>query len=366
MAAYGGSYSGSFIPMLEAARAAVEQRGWSYQAVFTHGAEQPPWQAELHARKVGLRVAPEMGVRAATAWLRRFLAEQAGPTVLHTHFSRWDIPAVLATCRRRDTAVIWHLHTRLSDELVVRTRNLVRFGVAGRLIDRILCVAPEIRDKAVARLAPSQRTQVFPNAIDVSRYAPIPAAERAEARARFDFPIRSALLLVFAWDWETKGGPLLMGTVQELLRRGRTVHAIVVGSEDRARGAAAHLGLKDAVHPTPPVLDARMLYGAADIFVAASLGEGMPFALLEAIACGTPVVASDIAGHRFAGGMLTACRLVPRLPTAFADAIEAELAAGVRDRTERLAQSRAVIERDFSLERWSQRLVHVYDEVLPH
>jgi glycosyltransferase involved in cell wall biosynthesis len=169
---------------------------------------------------------------------------------------------------------------------------------------------------------------------------------------------------MFAWHWETKGGPLLLDTVQELRRRGIEVHAIVVGSVSRARDAAACLGLQDVVHTRPPMEDPRVLYGAADVFVAASFSEGMPFALLEAAACQTPVVASDIPGHRFAGAALPACRLVPRLPGAFADAIASELAAGTQDRATRVMQSRALIERDFSLESWSHRLLELYDQVL--
>ena len=139
---------------------------------------------------------------------------------------------------------------------------------------------------------------------------------------------------------------------------------MVVGSEIHARDAAVRLGLEDLIHPTPPVQDARVLYGAADIYIAASFSEGMPFALLEAIACGTPVVAADIPGHRFAGAALPACRLVPRLPIAFADAIAEELSTGSQNRAGRVAQSRARVERDFSLERWSQRLLKLCEEVL--
>lgn len=364
MAAYGGSYPGSFIPMLEAARVAVEARGWSYEAVFSDGVERHQWHSEMRARGVRTRVAPQMGVRAKTAWVRRLLDEDAGPTMLHTHFSWWDIPVALAAGPRGEAAVIWHLHTHLPHGIRGRARNLLRFVLARRFVDRIVCVAPEIRDRAVARLAPSGRTQVVPNGIDAARFASVAAAEGAQARARLGLPAGCTVVLMFAWHWETKGGPLLLETLQQLRRRGREVHAVVVGSENRARVAAVRLGLDDLVHPIQPVEDARTLYGAADIFIAASFSEGMPFALLEAVACGTPVVASDIPGHRFAGAALPACRLVSRLPVAFADGISEELSTGAQERARRVAQSRAIVERDFSLEQWSQRLLALYDDVL--
>ena len=60
------------------------------------------------------------------------------------------------------------------------------------------------------------------------------------------------------------------------------------------------LQLDGAVRGLPATESVTDLYGAADVFVAASVAEGTPFSVLESLACGTPVVASDIAGHRFA------------------------------------------------------------------
>ena len=114
------------------------------------------------------------------------LARRPAPTILHTHFSAWDLPAVFAAADRRDAGVVWHLHTRLQDEPVARLRNLVRFGGVGRLVDRMLCVGPEVRDKAIARLAPPARTQLFPTgstSIGFARSRPASAMRSARAWA---------------------------------------------------------------------------------------------------------------------------------------------------------------------------------------
>jgi len=367
LAAYGGAYTGSFIPMMQAARRAVESRGWAFETVFSSGAERYPWHGALRESGFPTRVAPALGRGAAVPWTRELLDERQGPTLLHTHFSQWDVPAVLAGRRHRDTAVVWHLHTRLEDDTAAVLRNAVRFGSFGRLTDRILCVAPQIREKAVRRLAPARRTEVLTNGIDVSRFAPPPAQarlkRRSETRERLGVPQDRTVLLMFAWDWETKGGELLLETVRELRARSRDVHAVIVGSQDTAQSEARVRGVEDLVHPIGPVQDTPALYGAVDLFIAGSVAEGMPFSLLEAVAAGTPVLASDIPGHRFAARSLPACRLAPRLPGAFADAIEAEIAADDNDRERRLAQSRTWIEQELSLSSWSQRLGEVYDSV---
>ncbi len=364
MAAYGGAYSGSFIPMLEAARVAIESRGWTYEAVFTPGVERHRWYWELRDRGVRVRVAPRLTRRGAPAWTRAVLSEHSGPTLLHTHFSAWDVPASIAAARRDDAAVIWHLHSRLLDSGIAQVRNAARFGLLGRSVARILCVGPGIRDQAIARLAPASRTELLLNGIDLSRFAPMSISERREARTRLGLSAENEVLLAFTWDWESKGGPLLLDTVRELRRRGRDVHGVVVGSENLVRAESERLDLDRTVHAMAPTEAVTDLYGAADLFIAASVAEGTPFSVLEGLASGTPVVASDIVGHRFADDAMPACRLVALHAGAFADAAEAELDAEPSDRASRLAQTRGLIERDFSLERWTRRLMDIYDDIM--
>jgi glycosyltransferase involved in cell wall biosynthesis len=363
LASYATAYSGSFIPMLEAARTGIESRGWTYEAVFPPGVERFGWYENMQAAGVRVRTSPEIGKRGAAGWTRDLLGERPGPTLLHTHFSAWDVPAAIAACPRRDTKVIWHLHSRLLEDAIPRARNAARFALLGRTVARILCVGPGIRAQAIARLAPAARTQVLPNGIDLHRFARVSAADRRTARERLGLPPDSRVLLTFAWDWETKGGPLFLDTVQTLNRRGRDVRAIIVGSEARSRREAERLHLDGAVHALPATESVRDLYGAADVFVAASVAEGTPFSVLEVLACGTPVVASDIAGHRFAAGGMQACRLTARTAPAFAEAIEAEFDSSAEARAERLDQTRAQIESEFSLTQWTRRLLSVYDDV---
>jgi glycosyltransferase involved in cell wall biosynthesis len=318
----------------------------------------------LRAAGVRVHVGPPAGIRGATAWLAGLLAQERTPTLLHTHFSYWDLPAALTALRFEQATVVWHLHSFLTDEALARGRNLVRFAVIGRLVDRILCVGPEVYYKAIARRAPAERTQVFPVGIDTHRLSPVSAAERRAARTRMGLGDRSAVLLLFGRDWEQKGGPLLLATLRELRARGRDVIAIVVDVPAETDTELAPLELAGLVRRMPPTDGARELFAAADIFVAASVVEGMGLAPIEAMACGTPVVASDVPSLRYTAAGLSACRFAPRLPTAFADAIEAELDAGAPDRDARLAQSRTAILRTYSLEGWSERLLSLYLELI--
>ncbi|MBV8987379.1 MAG: glycosyltransferase family 4 protein [Solirubrobacterales bacterium] len=243
-------------------------------------------------------------------------------------------------------------------------KNLVRFGAVGRLVDRILCVGPEIRDKAIARLAPAGRTQLFANAIDVTRFRPREGRDRALARAWLDLPDKTPTLLIFAWNWNVKGGSLLLEAVRELRSQGRDVLAVVVGSEAECRAEAKRLELESSIRSVAPIDDPRVLYAAADIFVAPSSAEGMPWAVLEALSCGIPVIASEISAHQYLGRSLPACRVVPLSTLTFSNAIATELDAAPGPRRVRLQESRTQIEREYSLGQWSTRLIDMYEQLL--
>jgi glycosyltransferase involved in cell wall biosynthesis len=364
LADYGGPYPGSFVPMLEAARSAVEASGagWSFEAVFTPGVERWPWYSELQASGARTRVAPAMGSRAAVPWLRSLLAETPGQTLLHTHFSAWDLPAGAAVLARRDAKLIWHLHTPLADTASIRARNLVKFAVVGRTTERILCVGPEIYEKALERRAPAARTSLFPNGVDFDRFALAGAPERAAARARLGLGAEATVLVSFAWDWERKGGQLFLDAAEQLRSHGQDVLSVPVVIEGRASELEAQSSARNAVRPMSVIDDVRDLYAAADVFVAASTAEGMPFSVLEALASGTAVVASDILSHRFIGSDLPTLRLVERSGPAIAAAIAEEI--GERDTRERRgAETRELLEPDFSLARWTERLGDLYGEL---
>ncbi len=364
LAAYGGSYPGSFIPLIEAARDATEARGWSFEAVFTAGVKQHPWYDALRASGTRVRVGPPMGRRAATGWVHALLREHDGPTVLHTHFSYWDLPAALARGASKRTAVVWHIHTPLSDRPLLRATNVIRFAAVGRAVDQILCVGPSIHDAVIGRLSPKGRTVIFPNGIDVARFAPVSESERRRARARLGLSDNAAVLVSFVWDWKRKGGPLLLETVRELQARGRHVVACLVGAPRDVSELGPRLEPPTGIRHIDPIDETRTLYAAADVFVAASEAEGMPFAVLESICCGTPVVVSDISSHRYVAVHMPGCRLTPRSASSFATAIESELDAPGPQRAGRLAESRVYIERQLTTSRWAQRLIELYAETI--
>jgi glycosyltransferase involved in cell wall biosynthesis len=287
------------------------------------------------------------------------------PTVLHTSFNTFDIPAALAGRRRDHVAVFWHMHSRLNRGLVVTTRNVARFSVLGRMVERILCVAPNVADAVRGRGAPRDRVVVWPNAIELERFPPVDDERRRIARERLGVPQESTVLLHFGWDWERKGGDIFAAAVKDLRSTSPELVGISVGGGAQAEACRAELGLTpDAFRVLDPLDEVQVLHAAADVFVTPSRGEGMPFAMAEALASGVPVVASRIPGQEVLGDGLRACVLTSLEPAEVAGGVRSLLARDPATATADANDARAQISDRHSLQSWSDRLLDLYEEAI--
>jgi glycogen(starch) synthase len=149
--------------------------------------------------------------------------------------------------------------------------------------------------------APDQRVDVIPNGVEVDALAP-PADEiRALRRTLADDDTH---LVLFAGRLEyEKGVQTVLHALERLVTRVGAVRFLVAGVgtySDELRRLVDELGLEHRVHFTG-FLEERALrlhYAAADVAVAPSIYEPFGLVATEAMACGTPVVASDTGGLR--------------------------------------------------------------------
>ena len=365
LADYGGPYPGSFVPMMTRLAERARARGARVEAVFSNVARERSWLREFEAKAIPVRFMPTRPFRAARERISEMLAGFDGPTVLHTHFTSFDLPAVAAATSRRNAAVVWHVHAGATAALPAKLRNVAKYSLVGARVDRILCVSPEAATALRKRSLFRGQIEFFVNAIDTDRFPRITAAERAAARAKLAVPATAAALVHFGWDWERKGGDIFLAAAKLICADDdRDVVAVTVGGGDKARALRDELRLGARVLIPDATADVRTFYAAADAFVAPSRSEGMPYAVAEALATGVPVVASDIPGHRVLCEGLGACRLTSLDANGIAAATNALLARGP---AEAEAEADAAAERmrdSFDLRSWCDRLLDLYEDVL--
>lgn len=364
LADYGGTYAGSFIPMLRALTRVARARGFDVETIFTPVGRGREWVSELQAEEIPVRFSPTTGRRELRSWLESVVAEEKRPTVLHTHFTAFDVPAAQVAATAPETAAFWHVHSRARPELSVRARNVAKHLLFGRDVSGILCVAPDIATAMRRRFAPRRRVTFLPNAIDVERFPPVNPARRTAARKELRLPSDRRVLLHFGWDWQRKGGDLLLRAMSALVLSDPALIVASVGAGAEAQDLAARLGLERHFRALEPTDRVQALYAAADVFVSSSRAEGMPFSVAEALICGVPVVASDIPGHAQIGTGLDACRLTRLEPGALATGITEILSRSSADAHEQACLARAQIRATMDLRPWAERVLRIYEQAM--
>jgi phosphatidylinositol alpha-mannosyltransferase len=226
--------------------------------------------------------------RATWGWL-----ESRAVDLVHVHEPLVPGPArhAVAWAVRHGKPVVATFHANAERELPVQT--LLRRVAAAALgrIDHGIAVSRQA--KAFSRAVFRGRTAVIPNGVDLTRFAAALAA--APARAPHAAP---RVLFVGRFGERRKGFEVLLAAAERLRAAGRRLEVQVVGGGPEARfaGRAAAAGVAFAGRLGDRELAAA--YRDADLFCAPSLGgESFGMVLVEAMAAGCPVVASDIPGY---------------------------------------------------------------------
>jgi glycosyltransferase involved in cell wall biosynthesis len=139
--------------------------------------------------------------------------------------------------------------------------------------------------------------QVIPNGVAIKEFNAANWIERRErARAEFGFGNDDFVLLLLGNDWIKKGLPSLLTAMA--LSESPAIKLIVAGRDDRSlfQAELENLRLQGRVKFSAPRTDVIHFYAAADAYVGPSLEDAYGLPIIEAMACGLPVIASVCAG----------------------------------------------------------------------
>lgn len=170
--------------------------------------------------------------------------------------------------------------------------------------DRVFAVADALKQVAVSIGVPAEKVAVVGNGVDTARFIPL---DRADARAALGLPSDVPVLISVGGLVERKGFHRVIELLPRLRERWPGLIYLVVGgasaegnNRPQLEQQVAQLGLGDTVRflgSLPP--DAlKQPLSAADVFVLSTRNEGWANVFLEAMACGLPVVTTDVGGNR--------------------------------------------------------------------
>lgn len=194
-------------------------------------------------------------------------------------------------------------------------RRLLRSALARAA--EVFTVSDSLRRLALAVGADPARVRVVPNGVDTEKFRPV---ERAFARRQLGLAEEGPVLVSVGTLVERKGFHRVMAVLPRLRRSYPGLRYLVVGGagpegdgEAWLRQQAEDHGVADMVRflgPMPPE-SLRLPLSAADVFVLATRNEGWANVLLEAMACGLPVVTTDVGGNREVVSALELGEVVP-------------------------------------------------------
>ena len=354
---YLGNFMSSQLLLAEAVR---KELGLATHLVLAEGALGQPWLPELERPYLSWSILPERGHWPRIHHLERVVRERRA-AIVHSHFTYADLEA-LAAARRRGVKCVWQMHTGFEAySLRQRLKDIVKVGLLGRPVDRVVAVSDWVATLARRRGFRTDQVVLIPNAIVLDRFAALP--DKTEARARLGLDGQSEVALALAWWPEAKGADIVLAALERLSVDRPALVGLLVGEERLERFVQETLpGGAPWLRLTRFVEDARSLYAASDVFVSASRHEGYSYAVGEALACGLPVILSDIDGTRFfaeAPGSFTFASGDP-------NALAAQLASVLADpRRSSLGEAN----REWTLQHltiapWCERMLALYRELL--
>jgi glycosyltransferase involved in cell wall biosynthesis len=334
----------------------------------------PTWRIHVDAARAGSKA------RALLRMLWGLLRIVPGVDIVHVHgVSRKNIP-VIAVGKLFRRPVVLSLHTGGFDEPDAVARQGWLASWAFNAASRYLSVSPHLVAACVAAGVPPEKIRHVPNGVDLERFHP-PASddERGELRQALGLDRRRPVILFVGFFSREKQPHVLLdawlrlsrdpSSASTLLFVGATRSAYFEVDDSLARDMRARAdreGVGDRLIFVEPTHRVEEYYRAADVFVLPSSREGLPVALLEAMASGLPCIASRLPGATdvIIDDGCTGILVPPGDTAAIADAIQQLL----RDRAKAAAMgaaARARVGRDYSVALVAARWLAAYRELSP-
>jgi glycosyltransferase involved in cell wall biosynthesis len=271
-----------------------------------------PRHAVVDGIRVSRIVVDVRSVVSKIAAARRMLIELVRLTrrsdVVHVHGCSAKNVLVALVSRLLRRRLVLSLHTAGYDEPAAVKRQGALAWWAFLSADLYLSVSPALVDAYLAAGLPATRILHVPNGIDTDRFRPATAAERLDLRRRLSLPERRPVVLFVGFFSQDKQPHVLFDAWLTMQTRGIDTTLVYVGAaassyfevdEDLAGGIKREADVRalgDRVVFAGATHDVQDYFRAADVFVLPSRREGLPVALLEAMACGLPCIASRLPG----------------------------------------------------------------------
>ena len=245
---------------------------------------------------------------AGPRWLAACLTAMRRTDIVHLHgFSAKSIVAV-AVARRLGRKIVVKLTSVGHDDPITMRAKGARVFASFSLADRFVGVSPRFAELYAQSGLPPDRFRLIPNGVDLERFRPPADGERAALRRALGLPVdRMVVLFVGFFSREKRPDVAFDAWLDAEAGRARSTLVLVGQTRSdyyeideaiahRIRLDADRLGCADRLVLLERAPAIEQLYRAADVFILPTLREGLPNAVLEAMASGAACIVSRLPG----------------------------------------------------------------------
>lgn len=241
------------------------------------------------------------------------LVEKYEIDVVQTHLLRSFDFLALSLRLNNGPKVFWTFHNSLFDlreDHLTRHKWLLKpkrfshhvlYRLGSRWVDGLVAVSGDVKKSILKTMKgiPAEKINVILNSVDLARYGK--NFNRIAVRSRLGFGETEHLMAMVATFKKQKGHKFLVDAAASLIPDFPHLHILLVGDGeliDELQNQVRELDLEQNIHFLGMRNDIPEILVASDSFVLPSLWEGLPMALIEAMASGLPVIATDVSGTR--------------------------------------------------------------------
>ncbi len=278
----------------------------------------PQWATKGHRQERGVGILPEPmfyfpGIFKSLDgfWLERSISralrelQRMGPMdAVDAHFGYPEGVGCVRAAHKLGLPVFITLRG-LEAEYIRKPFIGPQLAAAIREADGCICVSHFLKELALDHGADPTKTIVIHNAIDASRFFP---GNKQEVRAQLGLPLRLPIVVSIGHLILRKRHHVLVDAFSEVVKHYPGAHLVVIGSDSFAPNYARDLrrrvaarGLLESVRfaGNIPASEIGRWLQAADVFALGTQREGCCNAILEALACGLPVVTTPVGDNSY-------------------------------------------------------------------
>ncbi|WP_219835803.1 glycosyltransferase [Paenibacillus sp. R14(2021)] len=325
-------------------------------------------QLAARLRDNGIKVI-EIGIEGQLSWVKLFslfrLMRKEKPHIVHAYMFHADFSSRIFGRLARVPIIISSIR---NENIGGRLRERL-LGVTKHMADCVTAVCKAAGERQVKQGAVSkQQLQILYNGVEMGRFAPPPSETLSHLRGELGIPARHFVYITVGRMVEQKNHLGLLESFASVVRDYPDSTLVIAGDgklRPRIEARVTELGLQGHVRCLGVRQDIPQLLHMSDAFVLSSNWEGFPNVVLEAMASGKPVVATQTGGvAELVDDGETGYVVAPDNPAAMTAGLLKLAALSSLDRSQMGNRALVTVKERFTLERTLEQTVELYDSLL--